>query len=167
MEIDVKAFIIIKIIIIIIIITKGISFKTITLFFSTFLLNCWQYNYFFCCTVSPPCARCKDLQLCLTASPWSKKGQKASPFLVLPWFYHPLWIINFVYYVKLIMHVKCKNSLLIIYELNNGDWPIRTWCCNKTAHEQKRVCHFSCKMAKAQIAKLFKRRQQKVWFFLD
>ncbi len=69
--------------------------------------------------------------------------------------YHPLWIINFVYYVKRIMHMKCTNSLLMInYEIKNGDWPIRTWYCNE-------LC-----TSKAFWNSL-KRRQQKLWFFLD
>ncbi len=45
---------------------------------------------------------------------------------------HPLWIINVVYKVKLIMHMKCYNYLLmIISELNDGVWPIITRYCNQ------------------------------------
>ncbi len=56
--------------------------------------------------------------------------------------YHPLCIINFVYYVKRIMHMKCYNSLLmIISELNNGKWLKRNFWSFL--------------------------RQQKVWFFLE
>ncbi len=48
------------------------------------------------------------------------KTQHLFKTTILP--YHPLYIINLVYYVKLIMHMKGYNSLLmIIYELNNCD----------------------------------------------
>ncbi len=61
------------------------------------------------------------------ASPWSKKMTKSIPSVKppSPLPYHPLWIINFVYYVNH-AHEMLKFSIVIIYELNNGDWPIRT-----------------------------------------
>ncbi len=81
--------------------------------------------------------------------------------------YHPLWIINFVYYVKLIMHMKCYNSLLMmIHELNNGNWPIRTWYCNKLRTSRSNIWIFHSKWLKCKFWSSLKRRQQKVWFSL-
>ncbi len=51
--------------------------------------------------------------ICKQGSNWGgmrggrKQWQKASPCKTTVFPYHPLWIIHFVYYVKLIMHMKC------------------------------------------------------------
>ncbi len=75
-----------------------------------------------------------------------RKMTKSIPSVNL-WIY--LWIINFVYYVKLIMHTKCQNALLmIIYELNNGDWPVRTWYCNKLHTSRSNFIFFCAKWFK-------------------
>ncbi len=51
---------------------------------------------------------------------------------------------------------EIKNSLLmIIYELNNIDWLIKTWYCNKQ-RTKKQFRHFSRKMVKAQLLMFFK-----------
>ncbi len=53
---------------------------------------------------------------------------------------------------------------MIIYELNNGDWPIRTRYCNKVRRSSFVIFH--AKWLKRKFWSSLK-RQQKAWFFLD
>ncbi len=55
---------------------------------------------------------------------------------------------------------------MIIYELNNSYWPIRTWYCNKLCTSGSNFFIFRAKWFKCNFWSSLK-RQQKLWFFLD